>query len=295
MPFYLSSADAEQPKVTLEVVDDRRFRLMTAFVYEDPFDMASREAAGAGADPAAGPPPWLWQVPGRGEITDLASVPPLLWGWFAPYGRQLLPALLHDHYCAQASALVDSAPAGQRAAARRLAGRHRAHADLLFRRSLREQQMPFTRRWLMWAAVSLDGMWSFRRIPCMVTALLAVVLSWLIWSLSWRLDGPVVALTVAAAPAVIALLVRITGAEPVAGRPQGRWWGVQRVVTVAVLGGYVLPIALSLLAVTWLAGAVLVPSAVLMWAWALAHKARVPRVGPPPRSPGAGPLLVRRT
>jgi len=33
------------------------------------------------------------------------------------------------------------------------------------------QQMPFTRRWLMWAAVSLDGMWSFRRIPCMVTAL----------------------------------------------------------------------------------------------------------------------------
>lgn len=222
-------------------------------------------------------------------------MPPLLWGWFAPYGRQLLPALLHDHYCAQASGLLDSAPAGERADARKLAGRHRAHADLLFRRSLREQQMPFTRRWLMWAAVSLQGMWNFRRIAAIVTALVALVLSWVIWSLSWRLAGPVVTVAVAAAPAVLALLVRITGAEPVAGRPQGRWWGVQRVVTVAVLGGYVLPIAFALLVVTWLAGAVLVPSSLLMGAWAGAHKIRIPHVGPPPRSPGAGPLLVRRT
>lgn len=293
MPFYLEMGNREQPKVSLEVVDDRRFRLMTAFVYEDPFDMDARQTNGMGLNEDEGPPPWLWQVPGKGEVTDLASVPPLLWGWFAPYGRQLLPALLHDHYCAQAEQLLQSAPAADRRPVRMVAGRHRAHADLLFRRSLREQKVGFARRWLMWAAVSLQGMWKFRRSSSVVTFLLALVVSWVVWSVSWRAGGPLWLGVLATGPAALGWLIRITGAEPVAGRHQGNWWALQRVVTVAILGGYFLPLAFGLFVTNWVAGALLEPSSVWLLLWAAARKLHLP-VRQPPREPGPGPLLVKR-
>lgn len=281
MPFYLSDTDRSEPKVSLEVVDHRRFRLMTSFSYEDPLEIPPGHT---------GRPPLtaLWQVPGKGEVTDLASVPPLLWGWFAPYGRQLLPALLHDHYCGQATA---HRPEDGRAAAGL-----RAHADLLFRRSLREQKMPFARRWLMWAAVSLDGMLEFAKLMFAACVLGALTVSAAVWLLPWRLGSPhgsglVTAALLAVGPALLGMAVRVSAAEPRAGQGQGRWWAVQRAVTVSVLGGYVLPIAAVLLLVTGLAALVLVPSALPVAVWTWLHK-RFPRLPHPPRETGVGPLVV---
>ena len=80
--------------------------------------------------------------------TDLASVPSFLWGVVASYGRQTLPALLHDMLC-YAAAQPDQ-PAAYRRRARR-------QADDLFRTTLRASGSGFVRRWLMWTAVRLFG------------------------------------------------------------------------------------------------------------------------------------------
>lgn len=96
-----------------------------------------------------------------GLVTDLASVPMPLWGVVASYGRQTLPAILHD---ATSRALADSdRPASSRRAARR-------DADRLFRGTLRETGTGPVRRWLMWAAVRIFG-----SLPVAVVFLLAVV------------------------------------------------------------------------------------------------------------------------
>ncbi len=81
--------------------------------------------------------PWV-TVP-KGEQyrrTDLASVPGFLL-WLVPrYGVHTLAALLHDQ-------LVKDPPAGGR-----------IEADTIFRDALGELQVPWIRRWMMWAAVS---------------------------------------------------------------------------------------------------------------------------------------------
>lgn len=84
----------------------------------------------------------------RGMETDLASVPPFLWGVIASYGRQTLPALLHDMLCL--SAAQEHQPAAYRRRVRR-------EADRLFRHTLHASGSGLLRRWLMWAAVRLGG------------------------------------------------------------------------------------------------------------------------------------------
>jgi hypothetical protein len=76
-----------------------------------------------------------------GFTTDFASVPQAL-TWLVPrYGRYTKAAILHDY----------------------LWGRCRegmfawADADGIFRRTMRELDVPFLRRWLMWGAVRLAG------------------------------------------------------------------------------------------------------------------------------------------
>jgi hypothetical protein len=73
-----------------------------------------------------------------GDVTDLASVPrPLT--WLVPrYGRHTLPAILHDHLVFDGMDLDD-----------------RERADTILRDSMVDTGVPFVRRWVMWAAVSL--------------------------------------------------------------------------------------------------------------------------------------------
>jgi Protein of unknown function (DUF1353) len=125
-----------------------------------------------------------------GFRTDFASVP-RAFVWLIPkYGRYTKAAILHDFLCAESKN-----------------GRFdRDDADGLFRRAMRELGVPFLRRWLMWAAVSVATQWTKVRrtrrvsakriaqllviaIPSVVFfALPAVVVTvWL--ALFWLLEG----------------------------------------------------------------------------------------------------------
>ncbi len=74
-----------------------------------------------------------------GMSTDFASVPrPFVW-LLPPYGAYTNAAVLHDYLC------------------RPEAGVSRADADGLFRRAMRELDVPVIRRWMMWAAVRLGS------------------------------------------------------------------------------------------------------------------------------------------
>ncbi|MDQ3385487.1 MAG: DUF1353 domain-containing protein [Actinomycetota bacterium] len=74
----------------------------------------------------------------RGMCTDFASVPrPFVW-YLPRYGPYTLAAVLHDHLWRD------------RAATGKLSY---VDADGIFRRAMRELDVPFLHRWLMWAAV----------------------------------------------------------------------------------------------------------------------------------------------
>jgi Protein of unknown function (DUF1353) len=78
----------------------------------------------------------LFQVP-AGQTTDFASVP-RIFVWFLPrYGRYTKAAILHDYLW------EEKVPQGM----------SRIDADGLFRQAMRELNVPFLRRWIMWAAV----------------------------------------------------------------------------------------------------------------------------------------------
>ncbi len=73
----------------------------------------------------------------RGMRTDFASVP-RAFVWFLPrYGRYTRAAILHDHLWREEVPHTIS----------------RIDADGIFRQAMRQLEVPFLRRWIMWAAV----------------------------------------------------------------------------------------------------------------------------------------------
>ena len=130
----------------------------------------------------------------RGMETDLATVPSFLWGVVASYGRQTLPAVLHDMLC-YASALPGQPPPYRRNS-RRL-------ADALFRTTLADSGSGVVRRWIMWTGVRLGGRGSvsIALAGTLVFAVLALVLPWQL------------PLALAAAVALLGLLALVTAAS----------------------------------------------------------------------------------
>lgn len=130
-----------------------------------------------------------------GFVTDLASVPAVLWGVIASYGRQTLPAVLHD-------LLYEAARSAPRATrARRL----RREADTLFRVTLRATGAGPVRQWLMWAGVRAFGS------PAVVVPLVVagvVLLGVGVLVLGGWLTAPSIALAAVAA-ALVGLLVSV--------------------------------------------------------------------------------------
>jgi hypothetical protein len=106
-----------------------------------------------------------------GNSTDLATVPAFLWGVLAPYGRQMRPALLHDHLCDQAA--ETAAPKTEAALAE--AYRLREAADYLFRDALGEDKVGIVRRWIFWAGVSFGRFLNYRRLSAVGLVLLVAV------------------------------------------------------------------------------------------------------------------------
>nr|MDT0663995.1 DUF1353 domain-containing protein [Micromonospora sp. DSM 115978] len=107
-------------RIVVEEFSDTRWRVVEPIVYQ-----ADHE---------------LFTVP-AGFQTDFASVPRFL-TWLIPtYGRYTKAAILHDWLWSEAACgRVD-----------------RSDADGIFCRAMRELDVPFLRRWLMWAAVRLGG------------------------------------------------------------------------------------------------------------------------------------------
>jgi hypothetical protein len=128
--------------------------------------------------------------------TDLASVPPFLWGLVASYGHQTLPAILHDALSDRA----DEAAPADRFALRRA-------ADDAFRVALRESGVTTLRATTMWSVVVMQGYLRFRPgfggllVTQVVLGGLAVIAAVVLGLL-----GHPVLLLIALAPALLALV-----------------------------------------------------------------------------------------
>ncbi|HEV2760640.1 MAG TPA: DUF1353 domain-containing protein [Acidimicrobiales bacterium] len=107
----------EESTVRVEQVDDTNWKLLEGFDYQGKSE--------------------VFHVP-PGQPTDFASVP-RLFVWFLPrYGRWTKAAILHDHLWR------DRAGQGKM---------EYVDADGTFRRAMRELEVPFLKRWIMWGAV----------------------------------------------------------------------------------------------------------------------------------------------
>lgn len=158
MPGFYAIGSDGRPQVSLLFLGGKEFRLQTAFRFVD-----SRE-----------PTSWTIHAHSGEEQTDLASSPPWLWGLTASYGRQLLPALLHDERDVAATRTY------QQDRARGYA--ERRQADLQFRRALMIQNIPLLRARMFWAAVTMQRQFRFGRpltgLCFAVQLLLAAASSW---------------------------------------------------------------------------------------------------------------------
>ena len=91
--------------------------------------------------------------PAKGaNATDLASVPPFIWGPIASYGRHTAPELLHDQHWWES---LNPDPKGWIA--------KRREADELFRTALRDNRTSALRSALLFSAVSIERYWGPRR------------------------------------------------------------------------------------------------------------------------------------
>jgi hypothetical protein len=137
-----------------------------------------------------------------GFETDLASVPSNLTWLVARYGRHSLPAMVHDRR------IESDTPPDER-----------ENADDEFRDSMNAMQVPFLRRWFMWAAVTfgtlLKRAWPWKLAAVLWVAgyaVLAGLIAWLVLSdlVSWQLQGRTL-VAVAVALVIPVLLSAIWG------------------------------------------------------------------------------------
>ena len=138
MPFQVSVDDPTRPQPELRVLDRKFFQLVGEFVYVHGETVVTV--------PGCAPMPCLLR-------TDLASIPAPLQGLLTPYGRQLLPAIMHDDLCKRASAQGQEGNALRR------------RADELFRLALLDEGVgPFRSR-IFWVGVEVGRFGASPRSP----------------------------------------------------------------------------------------------------------------------------------
>lgn len=179
MPYALpAGAGPDTTGVQLRIDSPRRFTLTTPFWYApfrplpEPLDALL---------PRADHPPddqrrWL-HIP-RGA-TDLASVPGVLWGLIASYGRHTLAVIVHDHL----AGLADAAPDAERFD-------RASAADEVLYAALRDPEAgryraPWFRSLVLWTGVSAARYYRHRRSGFGVLAA-ATIGGWL--GLAWLLE-----------------------------------------------------------------------------------------------------------
>jgi hypothetical protein len=154
MPFL--DQHGKFPNPDLQFLGTREFKLTTKFSYRLP-DTENAEFLVAPME------------------TDLASIPGPLWGLAGPYGKQILPVLLHDTLCNDAK--------------KHHSFEKRKRADDTFRVALGDQgngkrDVSRIRSRVLWVGVSLDRYWQYSRLQL------------------WTLVVPLLLLTIAALMAI---------------------------------------------------------------------------------------------
>src|SRR5664279_3301475 len=158
MPFV--DRHGKFPNPDLQFLGTREFRLTTDFSYRLP-DRDDAEFLVAPME------------------TDLASIPGPLWGLAGPYGKQILPVLLHDTLCNQAKKVNSF--------------EKRKRADDTFRIALGDQggdgrrDVSRIRSRVLWVGVSMDRYWQYSRLR-----LWTVVLPLLLLTIAALLAIPIV-------------------------------------------------------------------------------------------------------
>ncbi len=157
MPFV--DQHGKFPNPDLQFLGTREFQLTTEFSYRLP----DRD------DPEFRVAPM---------ITDLASIPGPLWGLAGPYGKQILPVLLHDTLCNEAK--------------HHNSFDKRKHADDTFRIALGDQgnqdrDVSRIRSRVLWVGVSMDRYWQYSK-----GRLLGVVLPLLLFTIAALMAIPFV-------------------------------------------------------------------------------------------------------
>lgn len=205
-----------------------------------------------------------------GRSTDLASVPPWLWGVIASFGRHTFAALLHDHLCEAAS---EASPPR--------AGELRRDADRLFRIGMLDLKVPAPRAWVMWAAVRLFGESCQPGTGSKSPAAVVLAVSLAAWAAVGVAvaggPGPAVAVTTAAVALAVALVEVLRGRRDLAG--------------AVLLGGLAGALIVPALLVSMATVVILDGLPILGW-WLRKVASRMPRSpvrdpGPPPQ---AGPM-----
>lgn len=105
----------------LRMLDNYQWQLLTSFEYH------------VGAMPSTD----VIRIP-AGTVTDLATVPQILWSILPPHGRWAKAAIVHDYLYAQG---IGS----------------KRYADAVFYEAMGVLKVPRFRRWLMFTAVRLFG------------------------------------------------------------------------------------------------------------------------------------------
>jgi hypothetical protein len=158
MPFV--DQHGKFPNPDLQFLGTREFRLTTEFSYRLP-DRDDAEFLVAPME------------------TDLASIPGPLWGLAGPYGKQILPVLLHDTLCNEAKKVNSF--------------EKRKRADDTFRIALGDQgddgrrDVSRIRSRVLWVGVSMDRYWQYSRLR-----LWTVVLPLLLLTIAALLAIPIV-------------------------------------------------------------------------------------------------------
>ena len=164
----------------------RDFQVAEAFCWRDPRD----------SDRVLTIPAHDFSLPpGEGNSTDFASVPPFLWGLIASFGKQTLPAILHDSL----TTVAQLAPADQRLELRRT-------ADEYFRISLIDSGMHQLRARGMWASVGMERYVRFAgRLGVAIIAQLSIGVLAIIAAVALGIVAHPLWLLLALVPAIAAL------------------------------------------------------------------------------------------
>ncbi|WP_213577248.1 DUF1353 domain-containing protein [Rhodococcus sp. USK13] len=238
MPFQVSADDPARPQPSLRALDHKYFQLTDHFVYVHGETVVTV--------PGCAPEPCVLR-------TDLASVPAPLRGLLAPYGRQLLPAIMHDDLCRCAEAHGKSGMALRR------------RADELFRTALLDEGVgPFRSR-IFWIGVEVGRFWTFTtytRFLLIAHHILGMV-CWVVgvpWAIATSHYPTAVGLL--ALPCVLSLLWR-------------------RDFPVALLGCILLPVVAPTYLLTLATAAVLWIPDVTAWLFGRRVTRKPPPLGPP--------------